>query len=79
MNILNVSKNDRNAVLLLSSEELVLICNILYKAPENHKGNLFYKLYSDMMIVRDMSQYGNLDAFCLEKVLEYRNNIKKDF
>lgn len=76
MNILNISKTNGNATLLLSSNELVAICNALYKAPENHKNNEFYKLYGDMLIARDLSQYGSLDAFCLEKVMECRNNIK---
>jgi hypothetical protein len=77
MNILSISKDNREAVVLLSSGELNAICNALYKAPEYQKDNPFYKLYSDMMIARDISQYGHIDNFCLEKVLECREHIQK--
>lgn len=76
MNILNVSKNERKAVVSLSSDELVKLANVLYNAPDRDKTNLYYKLYSEIMLARDLSQYGHIDGFCFEKIAECRKKLK---
>ena len=75
MNILNVSKNERKAVVSLSSDELVKLANVLYNAPDRDKTNLYYKLYSEIMLARDLSQYGHIDGFCFEKIAECRRKL----
>lgn len=76
MNILNVSKNERKAVVSLTADELVKLANVLYNAPDGDKNNLYYKLYSEIMLARDLSQYGHIDGFCFEKIAECRKKLK---
>ena len=77
MEILNISKKEREVVVTLNSDELVKLCNTMYNAKESDKNNLFYKLYSELMIARDLSQYGHIDDFCLERIIENRGKIVK--
>lgn len=77
MNILSLSKREKKVEVSLTSDELVKICNILYHAPESDRNDLFYQLNSEMMLARDLSQYGHMDNFCLEKIVESRDKIKK--
>ena len=77
MNILNISKKDREVTVTLSSDELVKICNVFYNA-ETNRNDLFYQLYSDMMVARNLSQYGHIDSFCLRKIVECRNKCVTD-
>ena len=79
MNIQNISKTNKEAVVRLSSDELVTICNAMYKAGGEEKDKLFHKLNSELMLTRDMCIYGHVDDFCLEKIVESRmkcSNIK---
>lgn len=75
MNILNISKKDTEATVILSSDELVKLCNVLYGANEENKDELYYRLYNELMIARDLSQYGHIDNFCLGNIIKCRNNI----
>lgn len=75
MNIFSISKTKREVTLSLSSDELVKICNALYKTPEELRNNLHHKLYADMMIARELSQYGHIDDFCLDRIVEERKKI----
>lgn len=72
MNIQSISKSDREVTVILSADELVKLCNILYHAPDKDKNELYHKLYGQLMIVRDLCQYGHIDNFCLGKVVEQR-------
>lgn len=76
MNILNVSKSDNEAIIRLDSSELVRLCNVLYKSQEDYNDNLHYKLYGDLMIARDLSQYGHIDGFCFNSIAKCREKIK---
>ena len=76
MNILNISKKDNEAIVRLSSDELVKLGNILFHAPYTDKDNLYYKLYGEIMLARDLSQYGHIDAFCFERIAECREKLK---
>jgi hypothetical protein len=77
MNILSVSKEKNEAVIRLDSSELVELCNVLYKAQSEEKKQRFYNLYGNMMMVRDLSQYGHVDAFCFERIAECRKKIEQ--
>lgn len=76
MNILKIKKNDKEVIISLSSSELVEICNVLYNTKDDDKNELYYKLNSEMMIARDMCQYGHIDDFSLERIVESRKNGK---
>ena len=76
MNILSVSKQNNEAVIRLDSSELVRLCNVLYQAQEDYNDNLHYKLSGDLMIARDLSQYGHIDGFCFDSIAKCRSKIK---
>ena len=76
MNIQNVSKNESKATVELSVDDLVIICNALYpQLTENKSKENFLLLYSNMMMVRDLCQYGHVDNFCLHNIVKCRNNV----
>lgn len=78
MNIQNIAKEEKEVVLKLSADDLTIICNALYaQMPENQKNERFLQLYSDIMIARDLCQYGHIDNFCLQNVVKCRNGIGK--
>ena len=77
MNIQNISKENKEATITLSADELVKICNVLYGTADKEKTDLYYQLYSEMMIARDMCQYGHIDNFCLENIVKCRNSFDK--
>lgn len=76
MNIQNISKKERSVTVELSADDLVMICNALYGQSETEKKNeRFLQLYSDMMMARDLCQYGHVDNFCLHQIAICRNGI----
>lgn len=75
MNIQNISKKDREVTINLSADELVKICNIFYQT-EERKDDLYHKLYSELMIARDLCQYGHIDNFCLSEIVKNRNDCE---
>lgn len=78
MNIQNISKENKETVVKLSADDLTIICNALYaQLPESQKNERLLQLYSDMMIARDLCQYGHIDNFCLQNVVKCRNSIGK--
>lgn len=63
----------------LSADELVMLGNLLYFY-ENHydadpnvsaPGPRFYELAEQVVIARDLCQYGHLDTFSLDSALRY--------
>lgn len=76
MRVETVSMERREAILTLDASELVLLCNALYDFPEEHRNKRYYKLRSDLMLVRDMSQYGHVDDFCLQRIMECRKHLQ---
>ena len=62
-----------------------MICNALYlqskeqdlQSKEQETSDHFLQLYSDMMIARDLCQYGHVDNFCLQNIVKCRNDIGK--
>ena len=78
MTILSVSKEANKAVVELDSDELVALCNVLYQATkaDNVKA-ITYKLYDNLMIARDLSKYGHIDAFCLGNIIKCRDKVRE--
>ena len=76
MTILSVSKEANEAVIRLDSDELVTLCNVLSQATkaDNAKA-ITYELYDSLMIARDLSQYGHIDAFCLDRIIKCREKV----
>ena len=79
MDIKKLSKEERMAIVELSADDLVMICNALYGQYEEKKDNEnFSRLYSDMMIARDLCQYGHIDNFCLSRINKSRNAVENE-
>ena len=74
MNIENISKEKGEVLVRLSKDDLVGICNALYRQTEEQENIL--QLYSDMMMARDLCQYGHIDDFCLQNIVKCRSGIK---
>ena len=74
MEILKISKTEKEAVVRLSAEEMKMICNVFYKAEGQCEGDpLYHQLYSEMLIANDLAQYGHLDNFCFRQIVKERN------
>ena len=77
MEIESILKQEREATVSLSADELVIVCNALYSQFGEKKDNEnFLQLYSDMMMARDLCQYGHVDNFCLHNIVKCRNDIE---
>ena len=74
MNIENISKEKGEVLVRLSKDDLVGICNALYRQTEEQENIL--QLYSGMMMARDLCQYGHIDDVCLQNVVRCRSGIK---
>lgn len=80
MNIQNISKEKKEATIKLSADDLVIICNALYaQFDEKKEKENFLQLYSDVMMARDLCQYGHVDDFCLSNIVKCRNSIGNSF
>lgn len=78
MIIHSVSNVERKAVVCLSAEELVEICNALHEnISDEHQSKRFFLLYAAMQNARDLSIYGNLDIFSLEYALNCRKKANE--
>lgn len=79
MDIQDLSKEHATVTVKLKADELVLICNLFYMAQteKEKKTEKFLQLYSDMMLCRDLCQYGYVDNFGLSEITKCRNNIGK--
>ena len=77
MDILNISKKDKKVNVVLSSDELVKLCDILHSTDDRYANELFHKLYGEMMIARDLCQYGHIDDYSLELIVKCRNSYVK--
>ena len=77
MDIFEISKS-KKANITLDAGELVTLCNVFHAIAENadHKKNItFYGMYDKFMMLNDLVQYGHIDAFRLEKMMECREKI----
>lgn len=76
MNVRNITKG-KDVLITLSIDDIKKLCNILYNVDNREKDNSYWQLYSDMMIARDLCEYGHIDNFCLEQVEKARSQIIK--
>lgn len=77
MNIQNISKENREVIVELSADDLVIICNALYaQSSEKKDTDYFMELYSNMMMARDLCQYGHVDNFCLHNIVRCRSGLR---
>lgn len=77
MNILKIDKEKREAVVVLDSDELVAISNALYEKEKNSiakESDL--RLHSEIIIARDLSQYGGLDNFSISSIVKRRKKVE---
>ena len=77
MDIQSISKEKRECTIRLSADELVMICNSLHCAEKSYGGgNLFHKLYSDMIAANNLCQYGHIDNFALSEIIKHCNETE---
>ena len=43
---------------------------------EKKNNDYFMQLYSDMMMARDLCQYGHVDDFCLHNIIKCRSELR---
>lgn len=73
MNIQNISKEKREVTLTLSADELVMICNMIFTAKDEYvKREKVQELHADMILARDLCQYGHIDNFSLGRMVAAR-------
>lgn len=79
MNIQSISKEKREVTVCLNANELVMLGNIMHLAsthatqtkPSNTEK--MASLYADIILARDLCQYGHLDNFSLSHIVRNRN------
>lgn len=82
MQILNLSKEDGEAIIRLDTTELTTLCNALYYCrKEMVKNETYHKIYGDLTMARNFASYGRIDDFAfnvVEKQRRYLKKIKRD-
>lgn len=77
MNIQSISKVNREVTVKLTADDLVIIGNALYAQSGEKKNNdYFMQLYSDIMMARDLCQYGHVDNFCFQNIVKCRSELR---
>ena len=77
MNIQTISKEKKEVMVELTADDLGIICNALYaQLGEKKHNDTFMQLYSDMMMARDLCQYGLVDDFCLHNIVKCRSRFR---
>ena len=77
MTIVSVSKEKREATITLGASELVELCNALFLTKEYREKEVFYHMYGNLMMVRDLSQYGHIDGFSFNSIAECREKANE--
>ena len=76
MNIKNITKSTNQVNMTLEKDELVMLCNVMYRAKEagvdEIKSALFHKLYADLIMVTNLCQYGHVDDFAFNLIMDER-------
>lgn len=64
---------DRNVNVNLNADELVMLGNILYEYEKQFNPNktIYHELAAQIIIARDMCQYGHLDSFALKHIMKH--------
>lgn len=80
MKIKNISKSKEQVTMTLNKDELVLLCNTMYcvenakddDSKREAKRELFHKTYADLIMVKDLCQYGHIDKFSFDCMMHER-------
>ena len=72
MTINEISQTKGTVTVTLTADELITLCNIMHNAPETSKNDKYYKLDADLVLARDLCQYGHIDNFSLSRVVDNR-------
>lgn len=78
MNIHSISKGNNNTIIELNANELSILCDVLYSGIDSYgkyKGEIYFQLYGDMMMARDLCKYGKIDGLCLSSIVKCRENV----
>lgn len=80
MNIKNITKSTNQVNMTLEKDELVMLCNVMYHAKitisDETKRELFHKLYADLIMVTNLCQYGHVDDFAFNLIMQERKDVK---
>lgn len=74
MQIHNVSK-DKEVVVRLSPDELIKLCNVLYKAPDDEKNKLYYHLYNELMLAKKLCQERKQENMTIGKKIKLARSL----
>ena len=78
MQILNLSKEDSEAIIRLDATELTTLCNALYYCrKEMVKNETYHKIYGDLTMARNFASYGHIDDFAFNVVEKQRRYLRK--
>ena len=78
MHIEKLSVKDREVTVRLSADEIVKLCNSLHYAPEKQQNDIYHKLYSDLLLVRDIKNlidFNNVSTALLKSDFRENENI----
>lgn len=77
MNIQTISKEKKEVMVELTTDDLGIICNALYaQLGEKKHNDTFMQLYSDMMMARNLCRYGHVDDSCLHNIVKCRSEFR---
>lgn len=84
MKIENISKGKEQVTMTLNKDELVLLCNTMYcvenaeddDSKREAKRELFHKTYADLIMVTNLCQYGHVDNFAFNLIMDEREYVK---
>ena len=78
MQILNLSKEDSEAVIRLNATELTTLCNALYYCrKEMVSDETYHKIYGDFTMARNLASYGHIDDFAFKNIANQRRYVRK--
>lgn len=78
MQILNISKEDGEAIIRLDATELTTLCNALYYCrKEMVKSESYHKIYGDLTMARNLASYGHIDDFAFKNIANQRRYVRK--
>ena len=78
MQILNLSKEDGEAIIRLDATELTTLCNALYYCrKEMVKNETYHKIYGNLTMARNLASYGHIDDFAFDRIARQRQYLRK--
>lgn len=78
MDILEISKTNKNVTVVLSADELFRLCNVLHEVKEYRHDNLHHTLYKELLIANDLCQYGCIDDYSWSEIVKCQERRDQD-